>query len=149
MIWTKEKAYRVRALIEQAMSRTVLTDAEASEASMMFPAWDKLLAEGKVFAQEDVDSRYRLRYGDQLYAVTQPHTVQADWTPDAAVSMYEPIDYRDGYRIIGEYITAANPFSAGEEGIDADGVIWVSRVDDNVYTPTQYPDNWERKEADA
>ena len=34
----------------------------------------------------------RLRYGDRLYKVVQPHTTQADWTPDITASLYEVID---------------------------------------------------------
>jgi hypothetical protein len=37
----------------------------------------------------------------------------------------------------------AKKFSKGEKGIDADGVIWVSLYNDNVYTPTQFKSNWE------
>ena len=40
-------------------------------------------------------------------------------------------------------ITVAKKFSKGEKGIDADGVIWVSLYNDNVYTPTQFRSNWE------
>lgn len=34
----------------------------------------------------------RLRYGDRLYKVIQPHTTQADWTPDITASLYTVID---------------------------------------------------------
>lgn len=34
----------------------------------------------------------RLRYGERLYKVVQPHTTQADWTPDITASLYTVID---------------------------------------------------------
>lgn len=144
-MWTRTKAERIRALVEKAMAVSPLTDAEASEMPTMFPKWDDLPA-GYEFKKEDVAKRPRVWYGGKLYVVTGVHKVQADWTPDVAVSLYEYVPYRDGYREIPEHITAAHPFSKGEEGIDADGVIWVSKKDNNVYTPTQYADNWMKKE---
>ena len=144
MMWTRTKAERIRALLERAVSVSPLTDAEASEMPTMFPAWDKLPA-GHEFTAEDVENRVRIERGGKLYVVTQPHKVQADWTPETAVSLYEYVPYRNGYREIGEYITAAHPFSKGEEGIDSDGIVWISLYDNNVYTPAQHAANWERK----
>lgn len=34
----------------------------------------------------------RLRYGGKLYRVRQPHTTQADWTPDKAAAMFEVVN---------------------------------------------------------
>ena len=148
MAWTRERAHRVRELLEKAMVVSPLTDAEASEVPTMFPAWEDL-PDGHEFTAKDVQDRVRVEYVGKLYVVTQPHKVQADWTPDVAVSLYEEVQYRGGYRVIGEYITAENPFSAGEEGIDAQDVVWVSKYDNNVYTPAQYEANWTRKETGA
>lgn len=144
---TEARARAIRALIEKASAS--LSDKDASCAAELFPAWQSLLDEGHTFTQEEVNTRPRLRYGDKLYVVTQPHTMQQGWTPDNAPSLYEEIGYRDGIRLIPAYITAANPFSKGERGMDGDGVIWISKVDNNVYTPTQYAQNWERESADA
>ena len=41
---------------------------------------------------KSVTTGERLRYGDRLYKVTQPHTTQADWTPDITASLYTVID---------------------------------------------------------
>lgn len=141
-MWTRAKAERWRALLEK--STATLTDAEASEVPTMFSKWEDY-PEGHKFTAEDVQNRLRVYYGGKLWVVTQPHDKQAGWTPDVAVSLYEYVPYRDGYREIPEHITAVHPFRAGEEGIDADDVVWVSKVANNTYTPTQYPANWERK----
>ena len=146
MAFHRDRAERIRELLEKATIASPLTDAEASEEPTLFPSWEKMLAEGHVFTQEEVDKRPRIEYGGKLYFVIGKHTVQDNWPPDTAVSLYTEIKYRKGHRVIEEYITAEEKFSKGETGIDADDVVWISTVDNNVYTPVQYPDNWERKE---
>ena len=62
--------------------------------------------------------------------------------PDHAPSLWADIDYRDGYRIIPGTITVTTAFSKGEKGWWTDGKLYESKVDSNVYTPTQYAGNW-------
>ena len=62
--------------------------------------------------------------------------------PDNASILWEDIDYRDGFRIIPETITATLAFTEGEYGWWKDKV-YRSRVSGNVYTPEVYPDYWE------
>lgn len=66
--------------------------------------------------------------------------------PDNAPTLWNDVNYRHGIRVIPEQILVTDPFSEGEEGIDDADVIWVSRYDNNVYTPAQYEANWYRKE---
>ena len=60
-----------------------LDDATAATAPMLFPRWKV----GMECAAGD-----RLCHEGKLYRVMQAHVAQADWTPDAAVSLYERID---------------------------------------------------------
>lgn len=62
--------------------------------------------------------------------------------PDHAPSLWADIAYRDGYRIIPGTITVTTAFSKGEKGWWTDGKLYESKVDNNVYTPAQYADNW-------
>lgn len=64
-------------------------------------------------------------------------------SPDNAPSLWEDIQYRNGYRIIPTTITVGLAFAAGEYGWWGD-VLYISRVSANVYTPEQYPANWEQ-----
>lgn len=64
-----------------------------------------------------------------------------DSNPDNAPGLWEDVLYRDGYRIIPDVITAGLAFSNGEKGWWGD-VLKESTVDNNTYTPEQYPDNW-------
>lgn len=69
-----------------------------------------------------------------------------DNDPDHAPGLWRDVNYKNGIRVIPENIPVTDPFSAGEEGIDESDVVWISKVDNNVYTPTQYAANWTRKE---
>ena len=61
--------------------------------------------------------------------------------PDHAPTLWEDINYRDGYRIIPDVITVGLAFSAGERGWWGD-VLMESIPDNNVYTPEEYAANW-------
>lgn len=62
--------------------------------------------------------------------------------PDNAPTLWADLEYKDGIRIIPEVITVDKQFSQGEQGWWHD-VLYVSKVNGNVYTPEQYPPNWE------
>lgn len=65
--------------------------------------------------------------------------------PDNAPTLWEDILYRAGYRIIPEVITVGLKFSKDECGWWGE-TLYRSKVDSNVYTPEQYPGNWEKVE---
>lgn len=62
--------------------------------------------------------------------------------PDNAPALWEDIQYRLGYRVIPETITVTSAFAQGEYGWWGD-ILYRSKVDSNVYTPEQYPPNWD------
>ena len=66
-----------------------LDDAVAATAPMLFPRWRMTNEAGEPMAYEAGE---RLCYAGVLWRVVQAHTAQADWTPDAAVSLFERID---------------------------------------------------------
>jgi hypothetical protein len=61
--------------------------------------------------------------------------------PDNAPTLWEDLNYVDGIRVIPEVITVGTAFSSGERGW-WNGVLYESKVDNNVYTPDAYLDNW-------
>ena len=79
---SREKAYVLRRMVEKAAIS--LDDADALEAVELFPAW----APGTDYTKKE----FRFRYGNKLYKVLQPHTSQADWTPDIVPSLYAEIE---------------------------------------------------------
>ena len=84
----------------------------------------------------------RICWGGTLKRAAVDLWDNAENTPDAAPTLWEDIDYRDGIRIIPETITAGLAFAKGEQGWWGD-VLYASTMDANVYTPEQYPAGWE------
>ena len=81
-----------RPLTESEVSRMLITaqinaisvdDQTALRMREFYPEWES----GKEYA-----AGYKVQYGGQLYKVITAHTSQADWTPDAAASLYTRID---------------------------------------------------------
>ena len=62
--------------------------------------------------------------------------------PDNAPNLWENIEYKDGFRIIPETITATLAFAMDEYGWWKDK-LYRSKVNGNVYNPDVYPGNWE------
>ena len=65
--------------------------------------------------------------------------------PDNAPALWEDIAYKEGYRIIPETITAGTAFNKDELGWWKD-TLYKSTLDNNVWTPEQYPSGWEEVE---
>ena len=126
-----ELARHLRSTIEK-LAEENLTDEEAVENVELFPAW----AVGKEYATGD-----RIRHEGILYSVLQPHTSQADWTPDAAVSLYAKVLIPDPDVIPDwEQPLSTNPYMTGDKVRHVEK-IWVSTIDDNVWEPGVY--GWE------
>ena len=66
-------------------------------------------------------------------------------TPETAPSLWEDVQYRDGYRIIPEVITSTLAFAKGEKGWYGDN-LYESLMDGNVFTPTVAPTVWKKVE---
>lgn len=63
-------------------------------------------------------------------------------SPDNAEALWCDLNYRAGHRVIPDNISVSAAFSKGETGWWGD-TLYVSGVDNNVYTPEQYAENWE------
>lgn len=62
--------------------------------------------------------------------------------PNNAPTLWEDIEYKEGYRIIPATITAGTAFSKDEMGWWKD-TLYKSLIDNNVWTPEQNPSGWE------
>lgn len=62
--------------------------------------------------------------------------------PENAPALWEDIDYKEGYRVIPEAITAGTAFALNECGWWK-GALYKSIINANVYTPEQYPAGWQ------
>lgn len=117
----------MRAFIEQAAQS--LDDAAALQAVCLHPHW----AAGQAYA-----AGYKVQRGGALYKCLQAHTAQADWTPDAAPSLWAKVLIPDP-DVIPEWEQpdSTNPYSAGDKVIH-NGKTWVSGIDNNVWEPGVY-----------
>ena len=132
---TRKEALYLRSIVEQAA--TSLDDKTASTAATLFP---RLKGNGEL-----VKAGTRINWNSVVKKAAVDLWDTQGNNPDNAPTLWADLPYKDGYRIIPEIITVPEAFKEGECGW-WDGVLYRSRVAANVYTPAQYPDNWERVE---
>lgn len=129
-----DKAKRLRATIEILAEN--LDDSAAIDAVELFQNW----AVGTEYEKDE-----RVRYNKILYKVLQPHTSQEDWTPDTASSLFARVLIPDPDVIpVWEQPDSTNPYMKGDKVHypTADDDIYESTIDNNVWSPVDYPDGW-------
>ena len=131
----RAEAIYLRSSVEQAAAS--LDDKTASTAATLFP---RLKGDGSL-----VRGGSRINWNGAIKRAAVDLWDTAENNPDNAPTLWEDLDYKDGYRIIPEIITVSTAYALEECGW-WQGVLYRSRVAANVYTPAQYPDNWERVE---
>lgn len=129
---TRAEALRLRGIVEQAAES--LDDQTVSTAPALLR---QLRQDGKL-----VSAGTRINWGGTVKRAAVDLWDTAENTPDAAPTLWEDIDYRDGYRVIPSVITATAAFALDELGW-WDGKVYKSLLAANVYTPEQYPAGWE------
>ena len=78
------------------------------------------------------------KYGGKLYRCITAHTSQADWTPDAAVSLWSVAsDPAEEYPSWSQPMGAHDAYSAGDKVTHSDKK-WTSDLDGNVWEPGVY-----------
>lgn len=127
-----ETARKYRKIIESAMALT--EDKVASEAPVLSPV---LTEDGAL-----VKAGTRINWNGVLKRAAVDLWDTAESNPDNAPTLWEDINYRDGYRIIPETITAGLAFALDEYGWWND-TLYRSKLAANVYTPEQYSAGWE------
>ena len=131
---TRAEALRLRAIVEQAAES--LDDQTVSTAPTLLR---KLKQDGKL-----VSAGTRINCGGTVKRAAVDLWDTAENTPDAAPTLWEDIDYRDGYRVIPSVIKAGTAFALDELGWWG-GKLYKSKLAANVYTPEQYPAGWEEQ----
>lgn len=128
----RSHALKLRSMIEKAA--TSLDDADALEAVELFKSWYSGIA---YLADE------RVRYGDKLYRCVQSHTSQADWEPDRTPALWTEVAKPGEIPVWKQPTGAQDAYMRGDlvHYPDADGPVYVSTVDNNVWEPTVY--GWE------
>jgi hypothetical protein len=127
-----ENARKLRKIIEIASES--LDDAVASESPELFRS---LKNNGDLI---EVGTRINWN-GIIKRASTNLWDTEAN-NPDNAPTLWEDILYRNGIRIIPEVITVGTAFAKDEKGWWGD-TLYKSLIDNNVWTPADYPTGWE------
>lgn len=116
-----------------------LSDEQALQVPLMFPKWQV----GKAYVVGD-----RVLYLGVLYKVLQAHTSQDGWQPDVAPSLFaknlivkdeqgEQVDIPEW-----EQPDSTNPYMIGDK-VRFEGKVYQSLIDNNVWSPSDYPQGWE------
>lgn len=127
-----ENARKLRVIVEQASAS--LDDKIASNAATLFP---RLKEDGSL-----VKVGTRINWNGVIKKAASDLWDTVENNPDNAPTLWQDIEYRDGYRIIPEVITVTTAFAKDECGWWND-ILYRSKLDNNVYTPTAYPYGWE------
>lgn len=130
----REHAYKLRELLHKASAS--LTDEDALEGIELFPLWA---------AGVSYEVGVRVRYDEKLYRCEQAHSSQEGWEPPAVPALWtevakpgeipvwrQPTGAQDAYRI-GDLVHYP----------DADGPVYRCTIDNNVWSPADYPQGWE------
>ena len=128
---TREHAYKLRQMLHKASAS--LADDDALEAIELFPVWQT----STNYAAGD-----RVRYGGVLYRRLQGHEAQDTWTPADAPSLWARVLSPDPGQIPEwEQPDSTNPYMKGDR-VRFAGKIYESLVDNNVWSPADYPTGW-------
>ena len=117
-----------------------LTDEQAMEISTIYPSYEV----GRAYSADELLTYGINDVGDpQLYRVIQAHTSQEDWTPDATPALYTPIGLNpQGYPKWSRPTGAHDAYNTGDI-VDYNGTLYKSLIDGNVWSPEEYPAEWE------
>ena len=132
---TETQARAIRQILVNGSAS--LTDAAVSMAPECL---DRMTYDGSL-----IKHGTRINWGGTIKRAAVDLWDREDNDPDHASTLWEDVLYRKGYRIIPDTITVGLAFSEGEIGWWGDK-LYRSKVNDNVYTPAQYPDNWDLAE---
>lgn len=117
-----------------AVMLTAVDDSVAEKIPEMFPAWD---GNSKEYKMGD-----RVQYNGVLYKVLQDHTSQSTWTPVDAPSLFAKVlTSTTGEPQEWQQPDSTNAYKIGDRVI-YNGKIYESTIDNNVWSPADYPAGW-------
>ena len=120
------QAIKLRKFIET--NALDLTDDEAYEMPLAFPAWE-------------TDTEYkigdRVQYNAKLYKCVQAHTSQSDWTPDATPALWTEVAKPGEIPEWKQPTGAQDAYNKGDK-VRHNDLVWESDVNANVWEPGVY-----------
>ena len=117
------------------MFAQTLTDEQALQVSLIFDEWNGNSIKYTVGE--------RILYNSVLYKVLIEHTSQEAWAPDVSPSLFAKVINETVDGSIPEWVQpdATNAYSTGDKVL-FEGNVYVSLIDNNVWSPTAYPAGW-------
>jgi hypothetical protein len=103
-----------------------LSDEEALDVAALYPTW-----RSKIGQQVAVGER--LWDDGKLWKVIQPHTVQEDWRPADAVSLFVEVSIEE-WPEWRQPVGAHDAYNAGDQ-VSHNGSHWRSNCDGNIWEP--------------
>ena len=115
--------------IKQQINTLTVDDNTALRMVEFYPEWTTDI---------DYSVGFKVQHGGILYKCLTAHTSQADWTPDAAPSLWAKVLIPDSDTIPEwEQPDSTNPYMKGDK-VMHNGKTWVSDIDNNVWEPGVY-----------
>lgn len=114
----------------------ILTDEQAEAVTSMYPEWA---------AGTDYSVGVRVQYGGKLYRCVQAHTSQEGWEPPVTPALWVRTAPEGEIPVWVQPTGAQDAYNKGDKVHypDAEGPVYVSLIDANVYSPEAYPQGWE------
>ena len=125
----RQTAIKYRKSIEQAAIS--LPDQDDLSVPELFPHW----RENMTVSVDD-----RIFYADKLYCVVQAHTTQAGWEPDKTPALFTEVAKPGEIPVWKQPTGAQDAYAKGDKVHypNAEGAVYVSNVDSNVWEPSVY-----------
>lgn len=134
---TKAELQRKVQIIRSQLDNVIIDipDEKALQSSKLFKKWDN---NGIIY-----EVGQRLNYNGVLYKVLQTHISQSDWTPDTTPSLYTKVLIPDK-DIIPEWVQpdSTNAYMTGDK-VTFEGKTYESLIDNNIWSPIDYPAGWQ------
>ena len=126
--------YQAKTFIDAFLAlRNNASDALASLAIDAYPELDN---DGEL-----IKAGTRIKWNGSIKRAAMDLWDTTENNPDNAPTLWESINYIEGYRIIPESITVGLAFAKGECGWWKNE-LYKSLIDTNIYTPDQYSIGW-------
>ena len=114
----------------------LLGDATALDNKLVYPFWEAGI-------EVKLGKKYLYVMNGNLYKVLQPHTTQADWTPDITPALWKVVQPEG---VIPNWVqpTGAHDAYMKGEKVKFNGNTYESLINANTYSPTAYPAGWKK-----
>lgn len=142
----KEKEEAVEAgkkKLEELQYQPVLLTASDEDAYIMRYLYPEYDPNGHAYKKDD-----RFTYNDKFYKVLQNHTSQADWTPESASSLYVEISDPNVEWPDFKQPTGAHDAYMKDDKVTYNGKHYISLIDNNTWSPDDYPQGWKLVEEE-